>query len=444
MTDYTRNTNYSTKDTLPSGNNDKIIRGTELQEEFDDIQTAVNSKANSTSPVITGTATAEDLSVSGTLNSTGTLEIDGVAVTSTAEELNILDGVTATTAEVNKLAGVTATTAEINKLNGVTVTPTEINSLGGVTGVIQTRLNTLENLDADDFGSGTATDSYVLTADGAGNSVWEALPEGGIDANNPTINLTAGDGLSGGGSFTLNQSFNENISFDVDSTVDYEEFLTSGTWTKPANINYVYVEVIGSGAGGKNGKFAASVSEEGSGGGGGEFVSRLLRASEVPSSVSVDIGAGGLGGADGTGDQGADGSQSSFGTLAIGLGGKGTANVQVGGIPRGTGFMSKTSRYVLENVVHPQAGFGSIAHDSIVRSAGNTIYGGAGGGGGAAGGGSQTSGGVSQFGGNGGDGNKTANTRAGDGVVPGGGGGGSSQDGGGGNGASGRVRVWAW
>jgi hypothetical protein len=53
-------------------------------------------------------------------------EIDGVAVTASAAELNILDGVTATTAELNILDGVTATTAEINALDGVTATGTDL------------------------------------------------------------------------------------------------------------------------------------------------------------------------------------------------------------------------------------------------------------------------------------------------------------------------------
>jgi hypothetical protein len=44
----------------------------------------------------------------------GLWKIDGTAVTSTAAELNILDGVTATAAELNKLDGVTATTAQLN------------------------------------------------------------------------------------------------------------------------------------------------------------------------------------------------------------------------------------------------------------------------------------------------------------------------------------------
>jgi hypothetical protein len=60
-------------------------------------------------------------------------EIGGVAVTATAAELNVLDGVTATTAELNILDGVTATTAEINVLDGVTATTAELNLLDGAT-----------------------------------------------------------------------------------------------------------------------------------------------------------------------------------------------------------------------------------------------------------------------------------------------------------------------
>ena len=62
-----------------------------------------------------------------------TLAIGGTAVTSTAAELNILDGVTSTTAELNILDGVTSTTAELNILDGVTSTATELNLLDGST-----------------------------------------------------------------------------------------------------------------------------------------------------------------------------------------------------------------------------------------------------------------------------------------------------------------------
>jgi hypothetical protein len=65
----------------------------------------------------------------------GQWKVGGTAVTSTAAELNILDGVTATTAELNILDGVTATTAELNILDGVTATAAELNVLDGITGM---------------------------------------------------------------------------------------------------------------------------------------------------------------------------------------------------------------------------------------------------------------------------------------------------------------------
>ena len=68
--------------------------------------TIVNSKA-----VIYGS--------SGEVNAT-TLQIGGTSITSTAAELNILDGVTATASELNIMDGVTATTAEINLIDGGT------------------------------------------------------------------------------------------------------------------------------------------------------------------------------------------------------------------------------------------------------------------------------------------------------------------------------------
>jgi len=49
-----------------------------------------------------------------------TLTIAGTAVTATAAELNIMDGVTATAAEINTLDGITATVTELNYTDGVT------------------------------------------------------------------------------------------------------------------------------------------------------------------------------------------------------------------------------------------------------------------------------------------------------------------------------------
>lgn len=75
-----------------------------------------------------------------------TLKLNGTTVTSTAAELNLLDGATVTTAEINLLDGVTATTAELNILDGVTATASEINKLDGASNLVeQTDIGTAPN-----------------------------------------------------------------------------------------------------------------------------------------------------------------------------------------------------------------------------------------------------------------------------------------------------------
>jgi len=87
---------------------------------------------------LTGELDAGSLDVSGDADIDGTLETDalsinGTAVTSTAAELNILDGVTSTAAELNILDGVTSTAAELNILDGVTASATDLNLIDGIT-----------------------------------------------------------------------------------------------------------------------------------------------------------------------------------------------------------------------------------------------------------------------------------------------------------------------
>jgi len=77
VSNYTKSTNFTAKDALPSGDSGKIIRGSEFDTEFTAIQTAVNSKADATSPSLTGTIT-----------------FNGVGLTATGTEINFTDGVT--------------------------------------------------------------------------------------------------------------------------------------------------------------------------------------------------------------------------------------------------------------------------------------------------------------------------------------------------------------
>ena len=57
MSDYTKSTNFATKDALSSGNALKIVKGTEIDTEFNNIATAVATKADLASPTFTGTPT---------------------------------------------------------------------------------------------------------------------------------------------------------------------------------------------------------------------------------------------------------------------------------------------------------------------------------------------------------------------------------------------------
>jgi hypothetical protein len=58
MADYIKATDFSVKDGLISGDPDKIVKGTELDDEFDAIAIAVQTKADVVSPSFLGTVTA--------------------------------------------------------------------------------------------------------------------------------------------------------------------------------------------------------------------------------------------------------------------------------------------------------------------------------------------------------------------------------------------------
>jgi hypothetical protein len=58
MSNYTKLTNFASKDSLASGNPLKVIKGTEIDDEFESIETAIGTKADSASPTFTGTPAA--------------------------------------------------------------------------------------------------------------------------------------------------------------------------------------------------------------------------------------------------------------------------------------------------------------------------------------------------------------------------------------------------
>jgi hypothetical protein len=77
MSDYLKSTNFATKDALPTGNAGKIVKGTEIDNEFNNIADAIESKADLLNPVFSGLLTTDTLTTGGATNIGGTLAVAG-------------------------------------------------------------------------------------------------------------------------------------------------------------------------------------------------------------------------------------------------------------------------------------------------------------------------------------------------------------------------------
>jgi hypothetical protein len=80
LSNYTKSTNFATKDNLSSGNPLKIVKGTDIDTEFNDIATAIATKADLASPTFTGTPTLP----TGTVATTQSAGNNTTAIATTA------------------------------------------------------------------------------------------------------------------------------------------------------------------------------------------------------------------------------------------------------------------------------------------------------------------------------------------------------------------------
>lgn len=146
MADYTKSTNFTVKDSLASGDTNKKIRGSEIDTEFNNIATAVNSKANSASPTLTGTPLAPTA-------------VDGTNTTQVA-----------TTAFVNASIVTERTTA--GTLTNKTLTSPTINTPTISGGTMTTTTGTLNGVTLGSNGSGAKTISTSAPSGGSDGDVW--------------------------------------------------------------------------------------------------------------------------------------------------------------------------------------------------------------------------------------------------------------------------------
>ena len=154
----------------------------------------------------------QDSGVTAVTFDTVAFYINGTQVTSTAAELNILDGVTATTTEINYVSGVTSaiqtqldakapianptftgeigigsvnvSETELGILEGATLTTTEINYVDGVTSAIQTQLDAKVGDTGNESIAGVKTfSSFPVTPSSAPSSNYEVSNKKYVDDN---------------------------------------------------------------------------------------------------------------------------------------------------------------------------------------------------------------------------------------------------------------------
>ena len=94
---YTITTNFGSKDSLPTGDSNKIIKGSEFTTEFTAIKSAFVLAAPVANPTFTGTATIPTATITTgniTTANVTTFTLGATTITATGAELNYMDGVT--------------------------------------------------------------------------------------------------------------------------------------------------------------------------------------------------------------------------------------------------------------------------------------------------------------------------------------------------------------
>ena len=227
-------------------------------------------------------------------------------------------------------------------------------------------------------GIGTLTPGSELDVNGtlrlSGSTSGYVGLKGAAAAGSTTYTLPSADG-------TADQALTTNGTATLSwktLSVDVQAFVSNGTWTKPANAKHVEVICIGGGGGGGSGRLGGTPQYcGGSGGGGGGYSRGFFAAAGLSSTVTVTVGAKGVGGAAQTttftdGNAGTAGGDSSFGSyIRAGGGGQGLGGILSGSISGGTGGIGQYS-----------GGAGGIAGGFPGQPGSPSVLGGSGGGGG--------------------------------------------------------------
>ncbi len=231
MSNYTKTTDFAAKDALATGNANKIVKGTEIDDEFGAIQTAVNSKADVNNTTFTGVTTIPSVNCNGgaidatVIGADTAAAVTGTIVTgSTSVRTPLIeytdgdDAIVIANGGGVTVANLTATTADVN---GGTIDNTVI---GGATKAA----GTFTDVVADDL----TVDGTTLTVDATNNRV-------GIGTASPTEAISVTGNATVSGSVTA-ASFVGDGSAITGIAVQSKELGAIGT--------YAFCEYVGTGS----------------------------------------------------------------------------------------------------------------------------------------------------------------------------------------------------
>jgi hypothetical protein len=206
VSDYTQNTDFSAKDSLPSGDAEKAILGADFDAEFAEIETAVLSKYDDTD--LADQSTAEAGTSSTTLMTPERVQQWG--------EANILGG-----------TGIDITSLTVNMdVDSLSEIVGSVDSTNDFVPVYDASAGTVVKVAASVFGAGGAgTVTEVATGTGLTGGPITSSGTVSLDTSNArnvdhsAVSVNAGTGLSGGG--TIDSTVSLSLSF-TDFTDGFE------------------------------------------------------------------------------------------------------------------------------------------------------------------------------------------------------------------------------
>ena len=191
MSDYTKTTDFAAKDSLPSGDTGKIIKGAEFETEFDAISTAIATKANLAGPTFTGTITLPTVDINAGA-------IDGTTIGASSAAAGTFTNLVATSADIN---GGTVDGATIGGSSAGAGTFTNLTASGTVNfnGATISNLGTITTANLD---GGTA-DNVVIGGSTPAAGTFTSVVATTADINGGTIDgVSIGSSSAGAGAFS--------------------------------------------------------------------------------------------------------------------------------------------------------------------------------------------------------------------------------------------------